>query len=484
MAEKVLMLALSPTMEDGTIVSWHKGEGDTVGNGEVLCEVETDKATMDYESMQEGTLLKILVGEGETAKVEQPIAVIGEEGENIDEMLAEIEAEAAGGGSGEAEGGGAGKTETASDGAAGGEAGKAAGGEAASGGEESSEAGKSAESAAAADTGEAAAEAGAGAGAAGGEEPAGAEGGRTKASPLARNLARQAGLDLSRIQGSGPGGRVVQRDIETAIEGGAQKPQLSPELARKAAAAGGGGAAGAPAAAGPTGIEEQHLPVSRKRAIIAQRLSESKFSAPHYYLSLSIAVDPLTGSRKSINARRQKGGADKLSLNAFLIKIAAEAIKRFPIVNSSWEQEEIHIHGSIDIGLAVAQEDGLITPVVRNCGGKGIAQIDAELKDLVERARQNGLSPEEYTGATFSISNLGSYGIEEFTAVINPPGSAILAVGAVTEQPKRLEDGSISFDNRMKVTLSCDHRVIDGAVGADFLRTLKEIAEDPFASLV
>ena len=189
-------------------------------------------------------------------------------------------------------------------------------------------------------------------------------------------------------------------------------------------------------------------------------------------------------SRKAINTRLQQRGGDKLSLNAFLIKLAAEAIKRFPIINSSWEEEEIHIHGSIDVGLAVAQEDGLITPVVRNCGAKGIAQIDAELKDLVGRARGNGLAPEEYSGATFSISNLGNYGIEEFTAVINPPGSAILAVGAVTEQPRRLEDESISFDNVMKVTLSCDHRVIDGAVGADFLRTFKEIAEDPYAALV
>ncbi len=478
MAEKVLMLALSPTMEDGTIVSWHKGEGDTVSNGEVLCEVETDKATMDYESMQEGTLLKILVGEGETAKVEQPIAVIGEEGENIDGLLEEIEAESAGGGAGGEESAGTGGGEESS------EAGETAGTT------ETVEAGETAGTAgtgAAGESGEAAAEEAASVPAAG-TSPTAAEdeSGRTKASPLARNLARQAGLDISLIQGSGPGGRVVQRDIEKAIEGGAQKPQLSPELAKKAAAAAGTGAAGAGASAtaGTSGIAEQRLPVSRKRAIIAQRLSESKFSAPHYYLSLSIAVDLLTESRKAINTRRQKSGEEKLSLNAFLIKIAAEAIKRFPIVNSSWEQEEIHIHGSIDIGLAVAQEDGLITPVLRNCGGKGIAQIDAELKDLVERARQNGLAPEEYTGATFSISNLGSYGIEEFTAVINPPGSAILAVGAVTEQPKRLEDGSISFDNRMKVTLSCDHRVIDGAVGADFLRTLKEIAEDPFASLV
>jgi pyruvate dehydrogenase E2 component (dihydrolipoamide acetyltransferase) len=447
MAEKVVMLALSPTMEDGTIVSWNKGEGDRVSSGDVLCEVETDKATMDYESTQEGILLKIIVQEGGSAKVEEPIAIIGEEGENIDDLLEEIVSEGGGAEAADSE-------------------------EAAEKTESKEKAGAEGKNAETVKTGIQREE---------------AEGdGRSKASPIARNLARQAGIDLARISGSGPGGRVVKRDIETAISSGSLRPRLSPELAEKvrAAEAGAGGEAAGSAGASATGIEERRIPVSRKRKVIAQRLSESKFTAPHYYLGLSVNVDAMMRSRKHINERMQKRGAGKLGLNAFLMKLAAEAIKRYPIVNSTWEEEEIHIHGSIDIGLAVAQEDGLITPVLRNCGAKGIARISAELDDLVERARNNDLSPEEYRGATFSISNLGSYGIEEFTAVINPPGSAILAVGAVTEQARRLENGTISFDTVMKVTLSCDHRVIDGAVGADFLRSFKEIAEDPYMSFI
>ncbi len=458
MAEKVVMLALSPTMEDGTIVSWQKGEGDSVSSGDVLCEVETDKATMDYESTQEGTLLKIIVDEGGSAKVEEPIAIIGEEGENIDDLLKEIEEEGDGD---DKEGEADRETEdsTTED--------RTDGGGKESGGSTQADSRKAETK----------------------KKPETDSDGRSKASPLARNLAKQAGIDVARLSGSGPGGRVVKRDIEEAVASGSLGPQLSPELAEKVRAAGGGkaqtaGTAAAGTAASATGIEDRRISVSRKRKVIAKRLSESKFTAPHYYLSLSINVDSMMQSRKLINERMQKQGAGKLGLNAFLIKLAAEAIKRYPIVNSTWEEEEIHIHGSIDIGLAVAQEDGLITPVVRNCGAKGIAQISAELDDLVERARGNGLSPEEYSGATFSISNLGSYGIEEFTAVINPPGSAILAVGALTEQPRRLGDGTISFDNVMKVTLSCDHRVIDGAVGADFLRSFKEIAEDPYMSLI
>ncbi|MGC9311404.1 MAG: dihydrolipoamide acetyltransferase family protein, partial [Sediminispirochaetaceae bacterium] len=246
----------------------------------------------------------------------------------------------------------------------------------------------------------------------------------------------------------------------------------------------GAGAAAGRAAVSATGIDEQRIPVGRKRAVIAKRLSESKFTAPHYYLTLSVSIDTLTESRRSLNQQRTARGESKLSLNAFLMKLTAEAIKRYPIINASWEESEIHVFGSIDIGLAVALDDGLITPVVRNCGGKGIVQIDAELQDLIARARAGKLTPEEYTGATFSISNLGSYGIEEFTAIINPPASAILAVGAAVKQPVELDDGSVFFDNRMKITLSCDHRVIDGAVGAEFMGALKSIIEDPMHALV
>jgi pyruvate dehydrogenase E2 component (dihydrolipoamide acetyltransferase) len=250
------------------------------------------------------------------------------------------------------------------------------------------------------------------------------------------------------------------------------------------AGAGTGGGFAAGTAVTATGIDEQRIPVGRKRAVIAKRLSESKFTAPHYYLTLSVSIDALTESRRSLNQQRTARGESKLSLNAFLMKLTAEAIKRYPIINASWEESEIHVFGSIDIGLAVALDDGLITPVVRNCGGKGIVRIDSELQELIARARSGKLTPEEYTGATFSISNLGSYGIEEFTAIINPPASAILAVGAAVKQPVELDDGSVFFDNRMKITLSCDHRVIDGAVGAEFIGALKSIIEDPLHALI
>ena len=283
-------------------------------------------------------------------------------------------------------------------------------------------------------------------------------------------MAAEAGIDLASLSGSGPDGRIVKKDVEQAIKSGPPIGVSTPGLSH--------------AAVSSTGIEEKHTPVGQKRKVIAQRLSESKFSAPHYYLTLSVSTDSLTESRRRLNDRLTKQGGEKLSLNAFLIKLTAEAIKRHPVINSSWEGKEIHTFGSIDIGLAVALEDGLITPVVKNCGGKGIIRIDRELQELITKARSGKLTPEEYSGATFSISNLGSYGIEEFTAIINPPASAILAVGATVREPIVLDDGSISADNRMKLTLSCDHRVIDGAVGAEFLATLKRVIEDPLQALI
>jgi len=472
MAEKMLMLALSPTMEEGTIVSWNKKEGESISSGELVCEVETDKATMDYESLQEGTLLKILVSEGQTAGVEQAIAIIGEEGEDIAGLLKEIESAALS------------KGESTADQTAGNIESPAAPAAAPAGGEAIDTSGK--------ETGVSVKQAPTSAAASGpsgenrGTPPPAAEGGsagvggsagngRIKASPLARNMAAEAGIDLSVLSGSGPEGRIVKRDVEEAMKTG---------LPVRSSATGMGAGMGKAGALSSTGIDEQHIPVSRKRSVIARRLSESKFTAPHYYLTLSVSMESLTESRRILNQRRTAGGESKLSLNAFLMKMTAEAIKHHPIINASWKEEEIHIFGSIDIGLAVALDDGLITPVVRNCGGKGIIQIDQELQELIRKARSGKLQPEEYTGATFSISNLGSYGIEEFTAIINPPASAILAVGAAVKQAVELEDGSIIFDNKMKITLSCDHRVIDGAAGAEFLRSLKDIIEDPLHALI
>ncbi len=415
MAEKVLMTALSPTMEEGTIVSWHKGEGDAVTAGDLLCEVETDKATMDYESTQEGTLLKIVKAEGTASRVGDTIAILGEEGEEIDSLLQESSTTA--------------KEEPAD-------------------GSQSTES----EPEDAAEPAAVEAPARSGASAAAAQD----DGARVKASPLARKIASERGIDLSRVSGSGPGGRVVKADVE--------------------------GFTGAPAASGATrgavaaaAGENVTVPVTGKRAVIARRLAESKFSAPHYYLKSSVRMEATMQARKELNAE----APEKVGFNAFLMKFAAEALKRHPEVNASWQGDHILQFGSIDIGLAVDLGNGLITPIVRNCGNKGIGDIDRELKDLVVRAGNGKLQPEEYTGATFTISNLGSFGIEEFTAIINPPGSAILAVGEIAKTAVVSDRDELEIAQMMKITLSCDHRVIDGAEGGRFLYELKRIVENP-----
>jgi pyruvate dehydrogenase E2 component (dihydrolipoamide acetyltransferase) len=412
MAEKVLMIALSPTMQDGTIVRWNKTEGESLAVGDLLCEVETDKATMEYESQAAGTLLKILVPAGSQARVADPIAIVGKPGEDIAPLLAQTKPPA--------------------------------------------------HAVAAPSAAAAAAGARPAAAAAAPAAPAvAADGGVVRASPLARKLATERGIDLRALRGTGPSGRVVRRDVEGA-----------------GAAAGAASAAGAAGRALPVGSDEV-VPVSGKRKVIAQRLAESKFQAPHFYLKISFEMDGLMAARARLNERRK----EKVSFNAFMHKIVAEALKKHPAVNSSWQGDTMRRFASVDIGLAVAQPDGLITPVVRNCGGKGILAIDAELAALIDKARANKLVPEEYTGATFTISNLGSFGIEEFTAIINPPGSAILALGKIAKTPVVADDGSIVVRSLMKATLSCDHRVIDGAIGAAFLSDLKEMIENPMAAL-
>ena len=285
---------------------------------------------------------------------------------------------------------------------------------------------------------------------------------RIKASPLARRLARERRLDLGRIAGSGPGGRVVKQDLAAA------RPQ--PPVA-----------AGAAVGGGQAPLQDERIPLSGKRKVIAQRLAESKFSAPHYYLKIDVDAGRFLETRERLNARL--GEEARVSVNALLMKIVAEALKGHPILNSGWKGDHILSYARADIGLAVAQEDGLITPVVRDCGAKGVLAIERELADLIARARVNRLKPEEYTGATFTITNLGSYGILEFTAIINPPGSAILAVGRIRRVPV-VEDGDrIVVRPQMILTLSCDHRVVDGAVGAVFLNDLKKLIEDPIDAL-
>jgi pyruvate dehydrogenase E2 component (dihydrolipoamide acetyltransferase) len=432
MAEKVQMTALSPTMEEGTIVTWNKSEGDSVSPGDLLCEVETDKATMDYESTQDGTLLKIVRGEGESAAVGDIIAILGEEGEDIDDLVKEAE---------EAGSGAAESTEAT-------EKAPAAPGE-----DESSTAEKPSSAKQAAPTEADRAK----------SQPTG-EAGIVKASPLARKLADQRGIALSDVQGSGPGGRVVKRDIE------------SYEARPSEAAAAGAGEYGRPALAPG---EDRTIPVTGKRAVIAKRLAESKFTAPHYYVKASADMAGVIAGRNALNAELP----EKASFNAFIIKLAAEALKKHPNVNASWEGDVIREFGSIDIGLAVDVGNGLITPIVRNCGNKGVVAIDGELKELIQKARDGKLVPEEYTGATFTVSNLGSFGIEEFTAIINPPGSAILALGETKKQPIVGENDEISIRPIMKMSLSCDHRVIDGAAGGRFLHDLVRIIENPIRVL-
>lgn len=444
MAEKLWMLALSPTMEKGVITRWLKQEGDSVSSGDVLCEVETDKAVMDYESPATGVVLKLVLPEGTSASVGDLIAIVGKPGEDISALIS---------GSGSSVEAKAEETKQEEPVAA------------------------VAESVSSVDTASA---------------PAEISSGFIRSTPLARKLAELNGLPLASIAGSGPLGRIIKADVEKAMAVG--QPTVAPagevsktgepvrpsgdvRIAQAGHPALTGQAAAAPAAQSPQDVV---IPVSGKRRIIAQRLSESMFTAPHYYLKLRVEMDELLKSRERINARSEV----KVSINALLIKFAAEALKRHPMVHASWQGETIVQHGRIDIGLAVAQKDGLITPVVRDCGNKGLIEIEQSLKDLVQRARDNALKPEEYTGATFTISSLGSFGIEEFTAIINPPGSAILAVGEIRKEPVVQPDDSLKVRSVMRLTLSCDHRVIDGAVGASFLSDLRGMLEDPVRALL
>lgn len=445
MAERLLMLALSPTMDKGIISKWNKNEGDQVASGDVLCEVETDKATMDYESPSAGVLLKIVLPEGAIASIGDLIAIVGKEGEDVAGLLSQGQSPAPASSS---------TVESQTPAAAPSQESQ----------ESASPSTVESQTPAATPSDE--------------KQETASSPGYKKSSPLARKLATMNGLDLNQISGSGPAGRVVQADIEKALTSAADLPHKSDsqqplpgqtvQMAQKMQ--------DAPA---PQPLQDIVIPVSGKRKIIAQRLSESMFSAPHYYLKVSVEMDALIASRNRLNATPDI----KVSMNAYLIKLAAEALKKHPIINSSWTGDTIIQHGRVDVGLAVAQKDGLITPIVRDCGNKGILQIDHELKDLVQKARSNSLTPDEYTGATFTISSLGSYGIEEFTAIINPPGSAILAVGEIRRAAVVQKDDSIQAKSVMKLTLSCDHRVIDGSVGAEFLADLRQMLEEPVRAL-
>ncbi len=412
MAEQILMLALSPTMEKGVITKWLKKVGDKVKSGEVICEVETDKATMEYESQAEGVLQKIVVPENGQAAIGDCIAIIGQEGEHAAEIPAGKPAAAM-----PVKAGLAGVAKPAEP-----------------------EKLKESVSVQAVETG-------------------GTE--QIKSSPLARKIASQHGLNIHLLTGTGPGGRVVLRDVEQAIAAG-RKPAAVISKAAVAEAV----------------LKDEEIPVAGKRKIIAQRLSESMFSAPHFYLKVAVDAGELVRTRQKLNL----DPARTISINAFLIKLTAETLKHHPVVNSSWAGDRIIRHGRIDIGLAVALEDGLIVPAVRDCANKGIMAIEAELTELIGLAKAGKLKKEHYGNATFTISNLGSFGVDEFTAIINPPESAILAVGRIRKVPVFDEKGNVAAASMMNMTLGCDHRVIDGAVGARFLSDLKQLIESPISA--
>lgn len=458
MAEPVFMIALSPTMSEGTIAQWIAKEGQAIKSGDALCEVETDKATMSYESPSSGTLLKILAGPGSSASIGQLIAVIGKAGEGWEEVASKH---------------------------AGSAAAKAPAAPAASPPQAASPAAASplavpltsqaapAPIATAATVAPSAAMLASGGPALPASSP--------PSSPLARKLAREKGVDIRAVPGSGPRGRVIARDVEAAAAAGPLSPGAKGAWASPASAAAAPGAAAPPAAKAPSarGLRSDRAPVSKMRSIIASRLGQSYNQSPHYFVRMAVDMERLLELRKAANAGRER----PLSLNAFVMKLVASALELHPIVNSGWEGDAIRYFGQADIGLAVALDAGLITPVLRACERLGIEAIDESLSGLISRARAGQLTPEEYTGASFTISNLGSFGVEEFTAIINPPGSAILALGSVAEEVVAL-GGQPALRRRMRMTLSADHRVIDGAQAAAFMATLKDYLEDPARALL
>lgn len=442
MITKVHMEALSPTMEEGQLVRWVKAEGDAVASGDVLAEIETDKATMELVARGDGVLRAVFLPEGGTAPVGDVIAVIADAEEDISSVAG---AAASGGGQAAADGG---VDEQESDAASGAQAAGAASAPPAS--------------APPAPTAQAAAPAPA-VGSPTHEGAAAPAGGRVKASPLARRLAADLGVDLGVVSGSGPGGRIVKRDVEAA--------RAAP-------------AAVAPAAAAwtPDETEYEDLPLSQMRKTIAKRLVQSIGPVPHFFLTVDVDMGRVMEARRSINAMLEAQG-EKVSINDIVLKAVAAALRAHPNCNAQWNGDFIRRFNAVHLGVAVAVDDGLITPVIKNAHLKGIAQIGREVKELAARAREKKLMPDEYTGSTFSVSNLGMFGIHEFTAIINPPEAGILAVGGIVETPV-VVDGEVVVRPRMRVTMSCDHRVIDGAQGSRFLATLKAMLEEPTAILV
>lgn len=417
MAEIVRMPKLSDTMTEGVVAEWHKEVGEEVKAGDLLAEIETDKATMEFESFQDGYLLYQGVDAGDAAPVDGVLAILGEKGEDYSEILEseknkepeQVEASEE-------------KEQSVS------ENNQKVNKQTSANSQKQSQPAHQ-------------------------ESASTTKSGRIKASPLAKKMAEEKGISLNRVQGSGDNGRIVKRDIESF--------------------SGNGLAATNGQVQGEESYEE--IPVSQMRKTIARRLGESKFQAPHFYLTVSINMDALFQGRKNVN---QAIEPDKVSVNDFIIKAAAHALIEHPEVNSSWQGDTIRINHHVHMGVAVAVAEGLVVPVVRFANTKGLKQISSEVRELATKAKDKKLKPEDFSGNTFTISNLGMFGIEEFTAIINPPDACILAVGTVKEVPT-LVDGELNMKKEMKVTLSCDHRVVDGAMGARFLQTFKNYMETP-----
>ncbi len=426
---KVTMPALSPTMTDGTLANWLKNEGDAVEAGDVIAEIETDKATMEVEAVDEGVLGKILVQAGtQNVPVNDVIAVLLEDGEDasaIDAFLANDNSAA---------------SEPAKD--------------------ETPAASPEPAAATAAPT----------------AQPAASTGDRIFASPLARRIAKDKGIDLATLKGTGPRGRIVKADVEAAKAGSAAVVAQSSAVSK-------------PAASGPNaqqladmlGMEYEAIPNNNIKKVTAQRLTESKQTIPHFYLSVDCVLDHLLAARKTLND--QGNGAYKLSVNDFVIKASAMALNSYPAANVAWTDDNLLQFKHADISVAVATPTGLITPIVKAAEEKGLVDISAEMKDLASRARDGKLKPHEFQGGTFSISNLGMFGVDNFQAIVNPPQSCIMAVGAGKQVPV-VENGEIKIRTVMTVTLSTDHRSVDGAVGAEFLQHFKRYIENPVSMLL
>ena len=423
-ASVVRMPKMSDTMEEGTLVSWQKKVGDKVKSGDILAEVETDKATMELEAYEDGTLLYVGIKEGDAVPVDAIIAVIGEEGANVEALLARENGEA--------------PAETAAAPA------QAASSAPAVNGSE--------KTVSVADSNE-----------------------RVKASPLAKRLADEKGINLSEVSGSGDNGRIVKRDVDE-FKPAAQASAPAAAQAAPAAAK----AETAPVTSAPATGDFVDTPISQMRKTIARRLSESLFTAPHFYVTMEINMDKAMALRPQLN----EVATAKISFNDMVIKACAVALKQHPAVNSAWLGDKIRKYNYVNIGVAVAVDEGLLVPVIREADKKTLSAISGEVKDLAGKAKDKKLQPKDWEGNTFSVSNLGMFGVDEFTAIINPPDSCILAIGAIKKVAAFKEDGTVYPTNIMKVTLSADHRVVDGATAAQFLLTVKKLLEEPMSMLV